>query len=252
MGNSVRRRAARTVAALVVALTGCTTILQIDNGGSVAPPGSETGPGAAEGGAEGSVPDLDGALLPLDDAAPDPLEDASVDHYVPGCPGPASCERVVFVTSAAVKFAQLATADDVCTAAAAAAGAHPRIANRVFQAWTSTAAKPVDMRFIHGTGGYVRPVGVNRVIAASWTDLTDGTVNAIFHDETGKGVAAAVKVWTGTAPSGLLKTPNCGDWAEPLGTATTGVVAGAAGNWTAFTAVPCNATEDAHLYCFEK
>ena len=241
------------MAALVVALAGCTTSLQIDNNAPPirTPPDSETGAGSLDGGGDGGLADLDGALLPLEDAAPDPLADANVDHYVPGCPGLLSCERVVFVTGAPIAVLQLADADTVCTDLAKNPRAHSRIANRLFQAWTSSSAQPVAARFARGTGPYVRPVGVNKVIAANWTDLTDGNVNAIFHDETGKALSAGVKVWTGTTPAGAVTTANCGNWALPGDNATVGVVGGAQGNWSTFTVVPCTA-QDAHLYCFEK
>jgi hypothetical protein len=140
-----------------------------------------------------------------------------------------------------------------CTQLAAKLSAHARIAGRQFQAWTSTSANPVVNRFVKGTKPYVRPAGVNRIIANNWTDLTDGAIAlAIFHDEEGKTVnAGGANVWTGTAPDGKFLGPNCDDWSSADSLARVGVVAGAAGNWSSFGTAACG-SKVIRLYCFEK
>ncbi|CAN5924737.1 hypothetical protein BH11MYX4_BH11MYX4_29090 [soil metagenome] len=256
MGMSSRARAAWAAGAVVTMMAGCGTFLDIDSS-SPTPPETDGGrdgaptPPALDGGAE-----LDGALLPPEDAAVDlDAADAGFDQFVPpGCPGIEGCERVVFLTKDPVSFAALELADQACTAAATKATAHPRILKRLFVAWTSTMSEPVAKRFVKGTMPYVRPVGANRIIAANWNDLTDGALAlAIFHDEEGNPVGGAGgKVWTGTLADGTFSGPNCSDWGEGSGMARVGVFGGAGVNWSTFgSPVPCTAS-DVRLYCFEK
>ena len=247
----------RVVAAVTVLLTGCTTVLQIDDGDGPSAPAVDggAGEGAAPPGIDGAPTridagaDPDGDLLPPEDASP-----ATDAMTTPPCAvmGAPDCERVVFLTKLPVASNVAAIGDDHCTELAAGS-AHPRIKNRNFQAWITSSGGSVATRFVHGTGPYVRTTGQN--IAASWTDLTDGKLPAaIFFDQNGDPVAGNPRVWTGTQGNGLPTGVDCAGWTALLaGTgATAGIVAGALGNWSAYTPDLDCATGKAHLYCFEK
>lgn len=252
-----RRGSHVAVSATIIAAlaTGCGTFLDFGGGGEDPPP-------LADGGSDSSVrldgaaPDrgpgeeADGALLPPEDAAVDP--DAAIPIPVAGCPGDAGCERVVFLTKDPVPFAQLVASDTFCTTLAASATAHPRVKNRPFQAWTSTAGGPAMMRFVHGALAYVRPDAV--VVASKWSDLTDGTIAvAIFRDQEGNAVNGVNDVWTGTTANGSSSGKNCDGWLNPNATSDVGRVSGAGSNWSLFSPAiaPCSST-NLRLYCFEK
>lgn len=179
------------------------------------------------------------------DAAPDGFVDSGE-----GCQGAIACERVVFTTSGTYtgNLGGILGADLECQKAADSALAHPRVKGRSVRAWVSTAGTSASTRLPHGTLPYRSPTG--QLIAASWTDLTDGSlVNGIREDE--RGMQQIGNVWTGTDSNGSANPENCLDW-----TSSDNQVKGRRGNlgangggWTQSPQDDCNTPN--RLLCFE-
>jgi len=121
--------------------------------------------------------------------------------------------KVIFVTSKAYGGALggLVGADDKCNTLAMEAG----LANAgSFMAWLSTTDKSPLSRMTHHDEPYLLLDG-KTVLAASWTDLTDGTLdNKIAVNEKGVPPTDAY-VWTGTTALGESASPSCQDWTSP-------------------------------------
>jgi len=121
--------------------------------------------------------------------------------------------KVVFVTSEAYDGALggLPGADDKCNTLAMEAG----LANAgSFLAWLSAEGKSPASRMVHHDVPYLLLDG-QTIIATSWTDLTDGTLNnPITIDELGM-VASDNSVWTGTTAAGEATSPSCKGWTSP-------------------------------------
>ncbi|MBZ5709997.1 DUF4215 domain-containing protein [Nannocystis pusilla] len=123
-----------------------------------------------------------------------------------------SCQRQwmqVFVTSTQMDgdLGGLDGADKVCQQRAADAGIQGR-----FKAWVSTDTQSAGARLQHSTRQYKRLDGA--VVADSWLDLTDGTLqNEIDVDENGESAAqmtgcGTCEVWTAS------KTNGDGDYSD--------------------------------------
>lgn len=212
---------------------------------------------------EGSVVLRDGAvLLPdgalvdgaaADSGVADAADDVTLDQFVPqGCPGPAACPRVMFVSSDAVgyTFAEPVAAAMHCNVLAAASPL-AAVKGRQFEGWTSTTSSSAASRLVHGTMAYRDVTGV--VIASNWLDLTDGDLTkSLFHDEKGGTTFGGAHVWTGTDRSGNAFGSNCSEWQSAAGSATRGVVGATDSKWTAFLNNDEDCGGSAHLYCIEK
>jgi hypothetical protein len=133
-----------------------------------------------------------------------------------------------------------------------------------YKAWISTGTgvgESPATRFRRSGQGYVRIDGV--VVANSWDDLTDGTIdNPIFAMEDGSPVpppSGNVPIWTNTAADGTVVSEeprNCANWASADATLT-----GRLGmadpivtdqNWTELGSVQFCDFENARLYCFQQ
>ena len=106
------------------------------------------------------------------------------------------------------------------------------------------------MRFTHSTKPYVLVGGPE--IATSWTDLTDGQLEApIDHDEHGMLITVADPyVWTATNADGTGGSPACCAW-----TATCGSFYGSplatGSQWTFAGGAVCMGVMR-RLYCFQQ
>lgn len=135
----------------------------------------------------------------------------------PECNGKLDCERLVFVTNATFtgNLGGLAGADQKCFEAAKKI---PAYAGRGFRAWLSDATIDAATRIPHGMQAYKRLDG--SVVATSWTDLADGTLNLPpALDETGKplpGTESDRSAWTGTDMTGKWDHAGdtCNDWSS--------------------------------------
>ncbi|MEZ4447879.1 MAG: DUF4215 domain-containing protein [Nannocystaceae bacterium] len=170
-----------------------------------------------------------------------------------GCDNECVRDRVVFITEDTFTpkaIGKIAGADIECRKAALALG-HPD--PTVFKAWLSTETESPATRFYRSTGRYVLITG--EVVAASWDDLTDGT---LLHgiDRTLDGKLLYEKpVWSATMPSGESWADglDCQDWTSSDANLSgrVGISGYADALWTELgDEVPCGA--GAHLYCFEQ
>jgi hypothetical protein len=148
----------------------------------------------------------------------------------------------------------VAGADAKCQARAQAGGL-----TGTYKAWISggTLASSPSQRFtnIANTGPYVLLDANATVIAANWTDLTDGTLeDPISVGELGEPVAL-LPVWTHTlvdgTPGGTANT-HCLEWTNATGAngGDNGLSALPESPWTVFSNDPCDAP--LRLYCFEQ
>ena len=172
--------------------------------------------------------------------------------------------KTVFVTSNTYNpnLGGIAGGDSICQSLADTAGL-----DGTYMAWLSddTLESPAT-RFTQSEFRYVRVDGVQ--IAADWTDLTDGLLDAVINvDETGATQSSTDKVMTGTEGDGTADTnyaagaSNCAGWTNGTGGFSPGTPGGGwRGNnlafnnpqvlneWTTLGAGGC-ATAD-HFFCF--
>ncbi len=136
--------------------------------------------------------------------------------------------------------------DAVCQAAATSAGL-----GGSWQAWAGASTGTPSTRFVHGTVPYVLVGGGQ--IAASWDDLTDGTLAApIDHDEHGNALTSALPdVWTGVSADGTTVGGTCSDWTMTATNAWHGSPLATDMTWTFDGGGPCSGGPR-RLYCFER
>lgn len=90
------------------------------------------------------------------------------------------------------------------------------------------------------------------VIAYSFEDLTDGTLNSpIRLDQFSISSESSREVWTGTNIDGFILNPNCDDWTSdlPESNGVYGISDVITGEWTNFGLGNCG--RDRHIYCIE-
>jgi len=190
------------------------------------------------------------------------------------CSAPADCEsnvctsnacvaaKRVFVSSTIYSGGQIGNAaggDTKCQSLAQAAGL-----TGTYKAWLSTTAADATTRLTHATIPYILVDGTQ--VAASFTDLTDGTLaNPINKTEAG-GVPPASEaicdantdwVHTGTREDGTLYDPNatCTNFTVDTGGGGFGRFGVVSGSWTLQCGggAPVNyCGKRAHIYCFEQ
>jgi hypothetical protein len=127
-----------------------------------------------------------------------------------------------------------------------------------YKAWLSTGASAGQSpaRRFRRSGQPYRLVNSTNSIAASFADLTDGTLaNPITLTEAGNSVSAGW-AWTNTAPDGVVDSTfpafDCGDWAEgtDASSGSFGVPTATSSGWTDIASTYCDIP--AHLYCFQQ
>jgi len=157
-----------------------------------------------------------------------------------------SAGALAFVSSSAStgSFGGLAAADALCQADAAAAQL-PSPGD--FRAWLSDSGTDAVDRFTYD-GAWARPDGI--LVAASPTDLIDGTLNAPINvTAAGAYLDANWAVWTGTDDNGLASAWTCQDWTS-ANVADSGWIGRpnlASFHWTDTMGYPCNPSN--HFYC---
>ncbi len=188
-----------------------------------------------------------------------------------GIAPPISCDtypqppaKLVFVssTSSNGNLGGLSGADSKCQALADAAGLSGE-----FKAWLSDSSFETKDRLTHSTGPYVKinPDFVETdpfpprpdefiYVAASWRDLTDGTLlSPIDSDE--RGVERHGHVWAATNPDGSgYNNHTCSDWTygEPGWYGSAGDSSYSDGHWTLADYEVFDCPASAHLYCIEQ
>jgi hypothetical protein len=177
-----------------------------------------------------------------------PAPDADLPDAAPG-------DRLVFVTSQELtgNMGGLAGADAICQAAAEAAGLRGS-----FMAWLADSTASPATRMRQHPGPYRLTNGTQ--VAASWTDLTDGSLAApIDRDENGvpsegSFVCKGGEVWTSTTSSGELVDPDshCADWTDAGALGTAGNVRFADGRWADSGCISITCQSTLPLYCFQQ
>lgn len=163
-------------------------------------------------------------------------------------------DRLVFVTSQAFSgnFGGLVGADGLCQAAAIDADLPGS-----YMAWLSDSTGSPSSRMRQSPGPYRLTNG--EMVAASWTDLTDGTILApIDRDERGNlssgvFVCQGGEVWTNTTAAGAVwAATDCSDWTSIRGTSAAGNVGFADSSWTESGCVSITCQSGLPLYCVEQ
>jgi hypothetical protein len=117
-------------------------------------------------------------------------------------------------------------------------------------AWLSTASASPSTRFTQSTVPYYLPSGVK--IADNWTDLTDGTLDAVINTNELGVVMPPNTPYTGTNANGTAGAVHCNGWTSSSA-AVTGVMGAttiAAYPWSANQNRACNT--QARVFCFQQ
>jgi len=168
----------------------------------------------------------------------------------PVCSG--RCPKTVFVTSTtqAGNLGGITGADAICQGLADAAAL-----DGTYFAWLANAGDSETAplgRFTQADDPYVLVDGTQ--IAADWTDLTDGTLDAgIDRDEA--GLPQTGTVWSAAKPDGDFRTTvlgyTCNDWNSTSDEGQQGTIGETAGAWSFNgSRQPCDT--EARLYCFQQ
>ncbi|MGB1277712.1 MAG: hypothetical protein ACPG77_18350, partial [Nannocystaceae bacterium] len=140
-------------------------------------------------------------------------------------------------------------ADSVCRTRANAAGLKT---DADFIAWLSDDETSPAQRFFRSPGRYVLPDGT--VVANSWADLTDGTLqNPILMSST-KEYPQPSTIWTNTNPDGTAASEHsCENWSSiELGTESIlGLMAKTDSEWTSVDML-LGCLGISYIYCFEQ
>lgn len=139
----------------------------------------------------------------------------------------------------------LTRADELCNAAANAAGLQGR-----FVAWLSAYGESAVDR-IADVGPWSKLDTGHTLVFSNKANLQTTPLAPLDVDEHGQQ-QQAVLVWTGTTTGGRADQPNCNDWGSDY-SFENGLVGSTedSSGWTrSIVTLQCNAT--AHLYCFEQ
>lgn len=187
--------------------------------------------------------------------------DGQVQAGVEECDGQDNCnelcvrDRYVFATDETFRgdmkgMSQLSgieVVDSVCRTRANAAGLKT---DADFLAWLSDDETSPAQRFFRSPGRYILPDGT--VVADSWDDLTDGTLqNPIALTPT---LQEPDTVWTNTNPDGTpASEDSCENWtSEELGVKSIlGIALKTDSEWTKVE-MPLGCDVPSHVYCFEQ
>ena len=155
--------------------------------------------------------------------------------------------RRVFVTSTAYNgnLGGVLGANAKCAARAAAASLPG-----TYFAWLGDSTSDPNGSFSHPNQPY-NLVGVNTLIAGSYTSLTDGSIDHVIdRDEFGN--SHFDYVWTNVNPNGTAGMKSCLNWSS--GSSAQQGLLGSTGetdtDWTAAGSLLCN--EVRRLYCFQQ
>lgn len=196
---------------------------------------------------------------PISQAASRPTPEPTVSPKPTSSPTPSPTPSVVptkmvFVTSSTYSgnLGGLSGADSKCQSKANAAGL-----KGTWKAWLSDDTTSASSRLTHFNGPYVRKDGL--VVATSWRDLTDGTLqNPIRIDELGGDMYNyTTAAWTGTSTSGNIIKPNCNNWTNNSSSYDIQGVYGGISSTKSYWTVSAESTSicsnnNVALYCFEQ
>ena len=151
-------------------------------------------------------------------------DDGNADPH-DGCSDKCYIERLVFVTSTAIKggFGGLSMADTFCQDRAEMAGLTTK--GQIFMAWLSVNGMPPQSpstRFPEAVttakGPFLLPDDAHTKIADNWITLVDGGLDAsISVTEMGSKLTQDddhLAAWTATDPKGAPTQPDCSGWSS--------------------------------------
>lgn len=125
----------------------------------------------------------------------------------------------------------------------------------IWKAWLSDSQTPADSRLNHSLTPYKRLDGIT--IANSWTDLTDGNLQASINIDEYRVAHASTDVyavWTNTKANGDIDNLayNCSNWTSGSSSqfGKYGATHGTASWWTSSSTSSCN--QYYRLFCFEE
>jgi hypothetical protein len=168
-----------------------------------------------------------------------------------GCGAGGPCRVFLSSTRHSGNLGGLGGADAICQGLATTAGLPG-----TYKAWLSDSTSAAGSRFVPSPGPYQLVNGTT--VAATWADLTDGTLLAPINvTETGGDPGGNVVAWTGTLPNGngpLESTEHCANWStNAAGNTNRGRVGFSVRSnteWTSNGYSGCD--ETVHLYCFQQ
>lgn len=120
--------------------------------------------------------------------------------------------------------------------------------NKKWEAWISKNNNDIKDRLYNSPGLYINYTG--DIIAYSFEDLTDGTINnPILYNQSGFLIKA--DVWTGTLFNGTSSPSNCNNWSLNDGIfGTIGNTNTISKDWTSSEQLG-NCSDRKHFYCIE-
>lgn len=189
--------------------------------------------------------------------------DGHVQAGVEECDGQENCndtcvrDRYVFATDEQYQgdikkmsnISGIEVADSVCRTRANAAGLKT---DADFLAWLSDDETSPAQRFFRSPGRYILPDGT--VVADSWDDLTDGTLQNPINLTPTLQEPEANTAWTNTNPDGTRASEfSCENWtSKELGAdGILGVTEYVDSEWTKVD-MPLGCAVPSHVYCFEQ
>ncbi len=175
--------------------------------------------------------------------------DVDDDECSNSCETPASA-LLVFVTAELWdgNLGGVSGADDKCQQQADDAGL-----SGTYMAWLSTDNNGPSTRFITKGGNVAYTLVDGTIVADTWADLVDGTVdNPINIDPFGNSGADSKEVWTNTAVDGTpVGNVNCMGWTKSGGQdGPVGERDQSNDKWTNAAIKGCGGVK--HLYCFQQ
>lgn len=135
--------------------------------------------------------------------------------------------------------------DDICKVTAIQNGFSTV---KTWKAWISNTDDDIKDRIFQSPGVYVNYVG--DIIAYSFTDLSDGTINMpILYDQLGN--SNSIVVWTGTLTNGTASNANCDNWTLNSGFfGTYGKTDSILKDWTS-SDLFADCADSKYIYCVE-
>lgn len=184
-------------------------------------------------------------LLPCSESEPGKLCESDLSACK-GCHVP----RMIFISSSVftATYIGLQNLDQICTDEAIKANINT---NKTWKAWISKNEMSIKDHIYNSPGLYVSYLGIGDIIAYSFLDLTDGSINnPIIYDS--NGIEQLDKdIWTGTLTNGSYADGNCDNWTSDVGEfGTVGKTNTITADWTNTQDLQDCANRK-HIYCVE-
>ncbi len=119
-----------------------------------------------------------------------------------------------------------------------------------YKAWISDDSGSPATNHVHNPSRYQLVDGT--VIADSWNDLTDGSLQHSINLGEDSGTYNGNNVWTNTLQQGSINSSSgsCNNWSGVSGSGETGYSPNSDGQWTDYSSRACSVSN--RLYCFQQ